>query len=257
MNSWAGLICASWSHGQCLCPRKQTWRVPTSVDHGYSSQYFWNISKASFTVASYPASVCWAPASRLSPALVRWQSHGANYFSQTPGPGREIPGLLLLRHGLWKWLASVRNSGPYSCVDTCHILPLAFRCHVPSAWGGGTLFQLWIALLEPTQESKADLAHAEVLTHHLPLQRWRREEFSPGKMYVLSLSDQLQRKPPFNVCSVIVRQQHSQDCLDIAEQIHRENLIHRPFEKVLHHLAKLLTYHPSKSVFLLFTKMQV
>lgn len=162
--------------------------------------------------------------------------------------GKQIPGLLLLHHWLWKWLASVRNSGPYSGVDTStsfHLLSVAM-CLLP--WGGGMVFQLWIVLLEPTQESKADLVHAKLLTHHLPLQRWRREEFTPGKMYVLSRSDQLQSKPPFSVCSIIERQ-HSQECLDIAEQIHYESLIHRPLEKVLHHLAKLLTYHPQSQCF--------
>lgn len=182
--------------------------IPEIRAQGYSSQYLWNISKASLTAASHPANACWAPASRLSPALVRWQSHGATYLltDTWPWANRSQASSCSTTLEVTGFCSKLRV---YSCVDTCRILPLACGCQVPSAWGGGMVFQLWIALLEPTQESKADLAHAEVLTHHLPLQRWRREGFTPGKTHVLSCSDQLQCKPPFSVCSVTVRQ-HTQ-----------------------------------------------
>lgn len=57
-------------------------------DQNHSSQCFWNISKVSFTVVSYPGSICWAPGSHLSPPLVRTDTWCQIPCSQPPGPGQ-------------------------------------------------------------------------------------------------------------------------------------------------------------------------
>lgn len=94
MNCLAGLVYPSRSYGQGSCLRRLAWHATTSIekrDQDHSSQCLCNIPKISFVVASYPDSVCWAPALHLIPPLVRAVTWCHIPCSQPPGPGQADP----------------------------------------------------------------------------------------------------------------------------------------------------------------------